>query len=47
MRPVLRGICRYESLVDGTLDLADFALMNHALEVADRNQRTIESLVRH
>ncbi len=37
MRPVLRGLCRYESLKDGTLDLADIALMNEALSVEDEN----------
>ena len=31
MRPVLRGLCRYEGLKDGTLSLEDVALMNDAL----------------
>ena len=31
LRPVARGWCRYESLVDGTLDLADIAIMNDAI----------------
>ncbi|MDE2403047.1 MAG: hypothetical protein KGL90_15430 [Burkholderiales bacterium] len=39
MRPVLRGLCKYESLKDGTLGLEDIALMNDALEVAADNQR--------
>lgn len=38
MRPVLRGLCKYESLRDGTLDICDVALMNEALSVADENQ---------
>jgi hypothetical protein len=38
MRPVLRGMCRFESLKDGTLDLADIALMNDALEVQADNE---------
>lgn len=42
MRPVARGLCRYESLKDGTLDLADVALMNDALDVEEENQRRIE-----
>ncbi|WP_376712615.1 DUF6889 family protein, partial [Acinetobacter baumannii] len=29
----MRGLCRFESLKDGTLDLADIALMNDALDV--------------
>jgi len=38
MRPVLRHLCRYESLKDGTLDLYDIAEMNDALDVEDENQ---------
>ena len=37
LHPVRRGMCRYESLKDGTLDLADVALMNDALAVSDDN----------
>lgn len=39
LRPVVRGMCRYESLKDGTLDLADVAMMNEALNVQDENER--------
>ncbi len=39
LRPVVRGMCRYESLKDGTLDLADLAIMNDALNVQDENER--------
>jgi hypothetical protein len=39
MRPVARGMCKYESLKDGTLDLADVALMNDTLDVQDENER--------
>jgi hypothetical protein len=38
MRPVLNGLCRYESLKDGTLMLEDIARMNEALDVRDENQ---------
>jgi len=38
MRPVLRGLCRYESLVDGTLDLLDVSIMNEAIDVQDENE---------
>ena len=38
MRPVLRGLCKYESLIDGTLDLADIALLNDALDVQEENE---------
>jgi len=31
-------MCRYESLKDGTLDLADIALMNDALAVKADNE---------
>jgi hypothetical protein len=35
MRPVVRGLCRSESLVDGTLDLGDILRMNRALDRYD------------
>lgn len=37
MRPVLRGLCRLESLKDGSLDLCDIALLNDAIDVQDEN----------
>lgn len=39
MRPVLAGMCQFESLKNGTLDLADIALMNDALSVREDNDR--------
>lgn len=38
MRPVLRGLCKYESLKDGTIDLEDIARMNAALDVEAENE---------
>ncbi len=38
MRPVLRGMCKYESLLDGTLGLFDVARMNEAIDVEQINQ---------
>lgn len=38
-RPVLRGLCRYESLKDGTLSLLDVVKLNEALDVEAENQR--------
>lgn len=38
MRPVLRGLCHYESLKNGALDLADLALLNEALDVEAENE---------
>ena len=38
LRPVMAGMCRYESLKDGTLSLADIALMNDALNVKMDNE---------
>lgn len=32
-------MCRYESLKDGTIDLADIALMNDALDVLAHNNQ--------
>lgn len=37
MVPVLEGMCKFESIVDGTLDLNDFAAMNDALAVRNEN----------
>jgi hypothetical protein len=36
--PVMAGLCKYESLLDGTLDLADIALLNDALLVRSDNE---------
>ena len=38
MDPIMAGLCRMESLHDGTLDLVDFALMNDALRVKYENE---------
>ena len=38
MRPVLEGLCKYESLKDCTLDLEDIAKMNDALDVRIENE---------
>jgi len=38
MRPVLEGLCHYESLVNGALDLADVARMNEAIDVRQENE---------
>jgi hypothetical protein len=39
LRPVLEGLCKYESLIDGTLDLADIVKMNEALDVRAENEK--------
>ncbi|WP_373422106.1 DUF6889 family protein [Burkholderia multivorans] len=39
-------MCRYESLKDGTLDLADVALMNDVLAVQGQNQALIQEHLR-
>lgn len=38
MMPVLEGLCKYESLLDGSLDLEDVARMNEAINVKYENQ---------
>jgi len=38
LRPVLRQLCRYESLKDGSISLLDIAKMNEALEVEAENR---------
>ncbi|MFC2997667.1 DUF6889 family protein [Acinetobacter sichuanensis] len=35
-------MCKYESLINKTLDLADLALMNDALDVVADNEQLIE-----
>lgn len=37
MAPVIAGLCKYESLKDGTLDLFDVARMNDSLIVKNEN----------
>lgn len=41
MRPVLRGCCQYESLVNGVLDLGDVDRMNEALDIQDYNEQLL------
>lgn len=38
MRPVLAGMCQYESLINKSLSLVDVARMNEALDVREENQ---------
>jgi hypothetical protein len=38
LRPVLEGLCKYESLKDGSLDLCDIAKLNEALDVKFENE---------
>lgn len=42
MRPIRAGMCRYESAIDGTLNLGDFARMNDAMNVFEENERRID-----
>lgn len=46
LRPVERGMCRLESLLDGTLSLADIAMANEYLDVLDENQFRIDEALR-
>lgn len=39
LRPVLEGLCKYESLRDCSLDLEDIAKMNDALDVKMENEK--------
>ena len=47
MRPVLAGMCRYESLLDGALGIADIALMNDALDVRADNEYLMRESMRN
>jgi hypothetical protein len=42
LRPVLEHMCKFESLIDGTLDLDHIATMNDALAVKYENQARLE-----
>ncbi|WP_197430601.1 hypothetical protein [Methylobacterium sp. CCH5-D2] len=37
-RPVERGLCKAESLFDGTFDLCDIARMNEVIDISLENQ---------
>lgn len=43
LRPVIRGMCKFESLRDGSVDLADIALMNDALAVDAENAARLQA----
>lgn len=42
MRPVMRGMCSYENLSNGTLDLFDVARMNEAIDVEEENRSRVQ-----
>ncbi len=44
LRPVLRHMCSYSALKDGSLDLFDIAVMCDALDVEDDNKCRIREL---
>lgn len=44
LRPVVKNMCRYESLKDGSIDLADIALMNDALDVQAENTIKVQRM---
>jgi hypothetical protein len=46
LRPVLAGMCRYESLKDGSLDLLDVSMMNYALTAKAENDYRVAEAAR-
>ena len=46
MQPVVEGLCKYESLIDGSIGLVDVARMNDAISVRNENQRRMEEAAR-
>ena len=46
MRPVMAGMCLYESLKDGTLNIEDIMLMNAALDAKAENERRYHEALR-
>lgn len=47
MRPVLAGMCRYESLLNGVLSICDIALMNDALDVRADNEYLMRESIKN
>lgn len=45
LRPVVRGMCLFESLKNGIVDLEDIATMNDALDFFDENQKRAEDAI--
>jgi hypothetical protein len=41
-RPVRAGMCKAESIVDGTLDLEMIATLNEVLDIEQENQLRLE-----
>lgn len=41
MRPVSKGYCKYESLLDCTLDMKDLARMNACIDVEIENENRL------
>lgn len=37
----MEGMCKYESLIDGTLGLEDVALLNDALDIRAANEEIL------
>ncbi|MDE1867852.1 MAG: hypothetical protein KGI08_09120 [Thaumarchaeota archaeon] len=44
LRPVTAGMCHYESLKNGTIDLLDVTKMNEALDVQSANQNIARNI---
>lgn len=38
----MRGLCKYESLINGAIDLCDIADLNDAISADDENKYRIE-----
>jgi hypothetical protein len=41
MRPVIAGMCKYESLKNCEVDLEDLSRMNDALDVKEENETRV------
>jgi hypothetical protein len=44
MRPCVRGMCLYESMLSGKIGLHDIARMNEALDVVEINRQKAQAL---
>lgn len=43
----MQGLCKYESLLDGSLGLEDIALLNDAMSIRADNQAAARRMLEH
>ena len=46
LRPVFRGMCQLESILNGTLSLEDVAMANEYIDVYEENTQRLQEAMR-